>query len=70
MRIDICAHKINPSFTLADQNVPVKIVPEKIRLVTFMQYDLGFFDHRTVTIASAENSFGARKLAMCPERPQ
>jgi hypothetical protein len=31
-----------------------------------MQYDLGFFDHETGRITSAENPFGAKVLPMCP----
>ncbi len=37
--------KINLSVVFAGQNVGIKEVSEKIWLVTFMQYDLGFFDH-------------------------
>ncbi len=37
------------------------------RLVSFMQYDLGFFDQETGWITSAENPFGAKVLPMCPE---
>jgi putative transposase len=36
-------------------------------LVSFMQYDLGFFDHDTGRITSAEHPFGAKVLPMCPE---
>jgi hypothetical protein len=35
-------------------------------LVSFMQYDLGFFDHETGRITSAENPFGAKVLPVCP----
>jgi hypothetical protein len=27
---------------------------------SFMQYDLGFFDHKTGRVTSAENPFGAK----------
>ena len=40
---------------------------DKVWLVSFMQYDLGFFDHETGRITSAENPFGAKVLPMCPE---
>jgi len=36
-------------------------------LVSFMQYDLGFFDNETDRGTSAENPFGAKVLPMCPE---
>jgi hypothetical protein len=40
---------------------------DRVWLVSFMQYDLGFFDHETGRITSAENPFGAKVLPMCPE---
>jgi putative transposase len=48
----------------AGQNVGIKEVAEKIWLVSFMKYDLGFFDHQTGTVTSAENPFGAKVLPM------
>ena len=39
---------------------------EKIWLVTFMHYDLGFFDHETCRLECAENPFGAKVLPMSP----
>ena len=50
-----------------EQNVGVKQIEPKVWLVSFMQYDLGFFDHETGRITSAENPFGAKVLPMCPE---
>jgi hypothetical protein len=38
-------------------------VSEKIWLVSFMQYDLGFFDHETGRVECAENPFGAKVFA-------
>ena len=66
-RICFGVRKINLSTALAGQNVGIKEVSDKIWLVSFMQYDLGFFDHQTGRITSAENPFGARLLPMCPE---
>lgn len=37
-------HKINLSTVFAGQSVGVKQVSDKIWLVTFMDYDLGFFE--------------------------
>ena len=37
----------------------MKQVEEKIWLVSFMRYDLGFFDHETDRVTSVENPFGA-----------
>ena len=36
--------KIDLSIVFAGQNVGVREVADKIRLVSFMNYDLGFFD--------------------------
>jgi len=66
-RICIGRRKINLSTVFAGQNVGIKEVSSNIWLVSFMQYDLGFFDHETERITSAENPFGAKVLPMCPE---
>src|SRR5437588_845757 len=58
--------KINLSQAFAGQRVGVKQVEEKIWLVSFMRYDLGFFDHETCRIESAENPFAAKVLPMSP----
>jgi len=50
------ALKINPSQAFAGQKVGVKQVEEKIWLVGFMRFDLGFFDHATCRIESAGKS--------------
>jgi putative transposase len=34
--------------------------------VTFMQYDLGFFDHETGRLENVQNPFEARVLPMSP----
>jgi putative transposase len=65
-RICIGRRKINLSQVFAGQNVGVKEVEEKIWLVTFMHYDLGFFDHETGRIECAQNPFGAKVLPMSP----
>jgi putative transposase len=59
-RICIGRRKINLSGVFAGQNVGIKEVEEKIWLVTFMHYDLGFFDHETGRIECAENQFAAK----------
>ena len=58
--------KINLSQAFAGQKVGVKQVDEKIWLVSFMRYDLGFFDHETCRIESAQNPFAAKLLPMSP----
>jgi hypothetical protein len=42
--------------------VGVTEVSEKIWLVSFMDYDLGFFDHESGRVECAENRFGAKLL--------
>jgi len=59
--------KINLSTVFAGQNVGIKQVSDKVWIVSFMQYDLGFFDHETDRVTSAENPFGAKVFPMCPE---
>jgi len=65
-RICIGRRKINLSTVFAGQNVGVKEVSDKVWLVSFMKYDLGFFDQELGTVTSAENPFGAKVLPMCP----
>ena len=65
-RICVGRRKINLSTVFAGQNVGIKEVSDKIWLVTFMEYDLGFFDHETGRLASADNPFAAKVLPMSP----
>jgi putative transposase len=48
----------------AGQSIGIKEVSEKIWLVTFMDYDLGFFDHETGRVECTENPFAAKPLPM------
>jgi hypothetical protein len=66
-RIRIGRRKINLGTVFAGQNVGITEVSDKVWLVSFMQYDLGFFDHETDRVTSAENPFGAKVLPMCSE---
>jgi len=65
-RICIGRRKINLSAVFAGQNVGIKEVSEKIWLVTFMHYDLGFFDHEAGRVECAPNPFAAKVLPMSP----
>jgi putative transposase len=65
-RICIGRRKINLSTVFAGQNVGVKEVSDRIWLVSFMDYDLGFFDHETGRLGTAENPFAAKVLPMSP----
>jgi putative transposase len=66
-RICMGPQKISLSQAFAGQRVGVKQVADKIWLVSFMSYDLGFFDHETCRIESAENPFVAKVSPMSPE---
>ena len=65
-RLCVGGRKINLSAVFAGQNVGIKEVSEKIWLVTFMQYDLGFFDHQAGRVECADNPFDPRVLPMSP----
>ncbi|MBI4290337.1 MAG: transposase family protein, partial [Betaproteobacteria bacterium] len=65
-RICIGRRKINLSTVFAGQNVGVKEVSDRIWLVSFMNYDLGFFDDETCRLEPASNPFGVKVLPMSP----
>jgi putative transposase len=65
-RICLGKRKINFSTVFAGQNVGIKEVSDKIWLVTFMHYDLGFFDHETCRLEPVDNPFEPKVLPMCP----
>lgn len=65
-RICLNRRKINLSAVFAGQDVGIKEVADKIWLVSFMHYDLGFFDHETGRVECAPNPFGAKVLPMSP----
>jgi putative transposase len=66
-RICLGGRKINLSHVFAGQNVGIKEVAEKIWLVSFMHYDLGFFDQEAGRVECAQNPFEAQVLPMSPE---
>ena len=66
-RICIGRRKINLSHVFAGQNVGIREVAEKIWLVSFMHYDLGFFDRESGRVECAPNPFDAKVLPMSPE---
>jgi hypothetical protein len=59
--------RVNLSHVFAGQNVGVTQVGERIWLVTFMQYDLGYFDDETCRLEPIDNPFGPKVLPMCSE---
>ena len=66
-RICFKGQKVNLSQVFAGQNVGVTQVGERIWLVTFMQYDLGYFDDETCRLEPIENPFGPKLLPMRSE---
>jgi putative transposase len=57
----------NLSQVFAGQSVDVTQVGERIWLVTFMHYDLGYFDDATCRLEPNANPFGPTVLPMSPE---
>ncbi len=51
---------------LAGQNVGIKEVEDNIWLVSFMEYDLGYFDEQTCKLEPLPNPFGPKVLPMSP----
>src|SRR5690606_13496183 len=66
-RICFGRRKIDLSTVFAGQKIGIREVADRIWLVSFMHYDLGFFDHETGRVGSAENPFAAKLLPMSPE---
>jgi putative transposase len=66
-RICFKGRKVNLSHVFAGQNVGVTQVGERIWLVTFMHYDLGYFDDETCRLEPIQNPFGPKVLPMSPE---
>jgi putative transposase len=63
-RICLGKKKINFSQVFAGQAVGIKEVHDDIWLVSFMDYDLGYFDLETRVLEPLENPFGPKVLPM------
>ena len=63
-RICLGSKKINFSQVFAGQAVGIKEVHDDIWLVSFMNYDLGYFDLETRVLEPLENPFGPKVLPM------
>lgn len=57
---------MNLSTVFAGQNVGIKQIDGQIWLVSFMHYDLGFFDDETCRLEPTPTPFGAKVLPMSP----
>ena len=67
-RICYRRRKVNLNQVFAGQKVGVKQTAEHIWLVSFMDYDLGYFDDKTSRLEPIEDPFGPRLSPMSPER--
>ena len=63
-RICLGKKKINFSTVFAGQAVGIREVHDDIWLVSFMDYDLGYFDLETRVLEPLENPFGPKVLPM------
>jgi putative transposase len=66
-RLCFAGRKINLSAVFAGQDVGVKEVADHVWLISFMDFDLGFFDDQCSRVECAPNPFGAKVLPMSPE---
>jgi putative transposase len=66
-RICYQRRKINLSQVFAGQTVGVKQTDDHVWLVSFMEYDLGYFDDETCRLEPIADPFGPRLLPMSPE---
>ena len=64
-RICFKGRKVNLSHVFAGQNVGVTQVGERIWLVTFMRYDLGYFDDETCR-SNPSTTRSRRNCYLCP----
>ena len=65
-RICYKQRKINLSTVFAGQNVGIRQTDDRIWLVSFMHYDLGYFDDETCRLEPLQCPFGPKVLPMSP----
>ena len=63
-RLCFGTRKINFSAAFAGQCVGVKEVAEQIWTISFMHYDLGFFDHQSGRVECAPNPFDTKVFSV------
>jgi hypothetical protein len=67
-RICLGKRKINLSQAFAGQIVGIREVDDQLWLVSFLDFDLGFFDRDEGRVEPAPNPFGPEKVStMSPE---
>ncbi len=65
-RICLGKRKINLSLVFAGQTVGIREEADQVWLVSFLDFDLGYFDADEAWIAPAPNPFGPKVLTMSP----
>jgi putative transposase len=65
-RICLGNRKINLSTVFAGQFVGIREVADKIWLVSFLDFDLGFFDEAAARVEPGANPFASKVLTMSP----
>jgi len=65
-RICFASKKINLSQVFAGQKVGVKEEGDGIWQVSFMNYEIGYFDLDTCRVEPVDNPFGPKVLTMSP----
>jgi hypothetical protein len=68
-RICIGNRKINLSTVFAGQLVGIREVADKTWIVSFLDFDLGFFDEVAARVEPGANPFASKVLTMCPVGP-
>lgn len=60
----ICMHrkKINISTALAGQRLGIKEVEDQVWLVSFLDYDIGFFDNKEDRVEPGQNPFAPTQV--------
>ncbi len=66
-RVCFNRQKINLSTVFAGQSVGIKQVSEHIWLVSFMDYDLGYFDHETCRLEPPREPLRTRSVGPVPD---
>jgi hypothetical protein len=67
-RICLGSRKINLSVALAEQLVGIREVDDQVWQVSFLEYDLGYFDRDEDRVEPGPNPFAPDTvLTMCPE---
>ena len=67
-RICVGRRKINLSTVFAGELVGLREVDDQVWLVSFLDFDLGFFDQDEGRVEPAQNPFGPEKVStMSPE---